>query len=372
VAIDDAGGQTGMLRSWSLSISTLPSFQPSPPVTFQGAGANLPNGNLTGFSSPVSVSGLGPRVLDVNVTVDITETNAADIDLFLTSPSGKRIDLVTDIGGGNDGLYIGTVFDDQAGTPIADLTLPPDLTAFTTVVGEGALSAFLGDDPNGTWTLTAVDDAGGNASRLNGWTLVLSASSCGDGNVDTGEACDDGNTVAGDGCEPTCTVTVPGGGGGGCQGCTGAEDCSNCVDDDSNGLVDGLDPACAPTSFQLTGVAVSFPRGLARSGLRLTGDLRVPDGATGSASVALADANGVIACVPLGPLVSAPRRTLVARSGQGNVKVRGDGHLVMRGVGLDMSLLDDPTVSVGVTVGNASFSAAGTLRAKGRSKRVFP
>jgi cysteine-rich repeat protein len=187
-------------------------------------------------------------------------------------------------GGGNDDLYAGTTFDDQAGTPVSDTTLPTSGTAFGAVVPEGALSAFMGEDPNGTWTLTVVDDAGGNTGTLNGWTLrLVTATVCGDGVVDAGEQCDDGNGVDGDGCDSNCTPTGCGNGvvsagedcddgntadGDGCPSTCrlGESDCGNCVDDDGNGLVDVADPACgaAPLALQ-SGAITPGPRGRATS-----------------------------------------------------------------------------------------------------------
>ncbi|MCH8148680.1 MAG: hypothetical protein IH987_11895 [Planctomycetes bacterium] len=37
------------------------------------------------------------------------------------------------------------------------------------------------------------------------WEIQLTPT-CGDGNLDAGEACDDGNVVDGDGCSATCTL----------------------------------------------------------------------------------------------------------------------------------------------------------------------
>src|SRR5262245_1271505 len=224
VVVDDTGGNEGTLRSWSITISVLPAFHANAPASFSGGGGSIPDNNPQGLASPITVSGLGAHVYDVNVTVDIRHPNPTDIDLYLTSPSGRRIQLVTDVGGGADDLYAGTTFDDQAGTPIADQPLPAPGTAFGAVVGEGALAAFLGEDPNGTWTLTVVDDAAGNRGTLQGWTLAVSASSCGDGVLDPGEQCDDGNAIDGDGCDATCMPSTV-------HPRSASEvDCGNCID----------------------------------------------------------------------------------------------------------------------------------------------
>ncbi len=54
---------------------------------------------------------------------------------------------------------------------------------------------------------------------------------CGDGHTDGAETCDDGNTDDGDGCSRFCRLEI-------------TEICDNLTDDDENGWIDCLDPAC--------------------------------------------------------------------------------------------------------------------------------
>jgi cysteine-rich repeat protein len=150
----------------------------------------------------------------------------------------------------------------KAGAPASDTPLPANGTPFGRVAGEGALSAFVGEDPNGTWTLTVADDnRNGQSGTLEGFTLAITtASSCGDGTVDAGEQCDDGNAAEGDGCDSNCTpsacgngVLAPGEecddgnnlGGDACPAlCHFSEvNCGDCLDDDGNRLIDAADPA---------------------------------------------------------------------------------------------------------------------------------
>src|SRR6266849_5313786 len=84
---------------------------------------------------------------------------------------------------------------------------------------------------------------------LGGWSLLVAASCCGNGVVESGEACDDGNTASGDGCSSSCQIET----GWTCTGsksvCTpkcgdglkvGSEQC----DDGAN---NGTNRACLPT-----------------------------------------------------------------------------------------------------------------------------
>ena len=394
VVSDDTGGQTGMLRSWSLTISTVPSVRPSAPLAFAGPGGSIPDNNPTGRASPVVVSGAGRYLYHLSVTLDITHPNSADLDLFLTSPSGRRVDLVTDIGGGNDNLYVGTIIDDQAGMPASDMTLPPSGTPFGAVAGEGALAAFLAENPNGTWTLTAVDDAGGNTGTLNGWTLtVVTAAICGDGVLDPGEQCDDGNGVSGDGCDSNCTPTACGNGvvspgedcddgntvdGDGCSSTchTSEVDCGDCIDNDGNGLVDAADPACPTAPLTLRAGAIARAPRRARGTLRFRGEVAVPSAPAGPVEVLLADANGTVLCGSLGRLRSRGRaHTARGRVGGGTIAMRMSkkgGAVTITGSGVDLAGLDQPTLTLGLQLGGDRFLVGAPFRPRGSRRWVFP
>ena len=392
VVIDDSGGQQGALHGWSLTVSTLPGAGGTVPVTFDGSGMTIPDNASDGVSSQIQVSGVGTRLFHVALTVDLRHPRASDIDMFLTAPSGRRIDVVTDLGQQNVDLYAGTTFDAQAGAPASDTTLPPSGTAFGTVAGEGALSAFMGEDPNGTWTLTIADDTRNNQSgTLQSWSLTLStAATCGDGALDSGEACDDGNAIDGDGCDSNCTPSACGNGvqapgedcddgntlnGDACPAlCHFSEsNCGDCVDDDGNGLIDAADPACQPGELDLRRATVAIPRGK----LKLNAGLPAPPTPSGSASVLVTNGTGVVLCVPLGELRRSPRGLVATtRVGAGRmslaVRMREGGSIVLNGRGLDLSSFDDPNVTVGLTLGALRFVGSGNFRTRNASKWVHP
>lgn len=107
-------------------------------------------------------------VLDVDVQVNIDHTYDGDLDIFLVSPDGTRVELTTDNGGTGEG-FDGTIFDDEASTDITDGSAP--------FVGsyrpETALSAIDGESASGTWILEVSDDAGMDQGTLNWWKLML-------------------------------------------------------------------------------------------------------------------------------------------------------------------------------------------------------
>jgi cysteine-rich repeat protein len=62
---------------------------------------------------------------------------------------------------------------------------------------------------------------------------------CGNGIVQPPEFCDDGNLINGDCCSDTCTVETPG-----VEGPMGDATCSDALDNDCDGDVDGVDVDC--------------------------------------------------------------------------------------------------------------------------------
>jgi cysteine-rich repeat protein len=389
---DDTNGEQGTLNGWSLIISTLPVVQVSSPSTVLGTGSAIPNGFPDGVQFPVLASGLGTLLYDVTVSVDIQHGTATDLDLLLTSPAGTTIDLTTDIGADRDNLFAGTTFDDRAGAPVSDLVLPDDGSAVPIAVPEGALGAFIGENPNGIWYLTVADDNFGDSGTLDGWSLTLRTgdATCGDGSVDAGETCDDTNAVDGDGCDSNCTVTGCGNGivtagedcddgntvdGDACPStCAFTElDCADCVDNDADGLVDALDADCAPTAFDLQSGRVSLKGSPAtpRDTLVLRASL-LAAGASGRVALVVADDGGAVLCALLGDLQPNGSAKGPIGSGVASVKLKRSGVLTIKGKRVDLTTLDGNPVAIGLTVGSHAFDASALFRPSGSTRRVFP
>ncbi len=136
-------------------------------------------------TSTVVVSGVGPFLWDLDLTTNLTHTFAADLDVTLTSPAGTVVTLTTDNGAGNDNVFNGTLWDDDAnpGGTVPYVTnngVATDhgyvnLTTATPLVAEEAMGAFLGENPNGTWTITISDDLAGDGGSLDSWSLAVTA-----------------------------------------------------------------------------------------------------------------------------------------------------------------------------------------------------
>jgi subtilisin-like proprotein convertase family protein len=167
-------------------------------TTFSSAGAiTIPAGapgTTSGVASPypstINVTGLptgGVNVATVSLN-NMNHTFPGDIDIVLQSPSGQNVILMSDAGGGTDIVNVNLVFSDGAAG-----VLPAVITSGTyrpTNIGAGdnypapgpltaptstTLSTFTGD-PNGTWRLFVVDDAGGDFGNINGgWSITFNA-----------------------------------------------------------------------------------------------------------------------------------------------------------------------------------------------------
>jgi subtilisin-like proprotein convertase family protein len=119
----------------------------------------------------------------LNLRTNIQHTFAGDLDITIQSPAGTVVTVTTDNGGGNDNVFDGTLWDDSANPS----GLPPygsnnglvtdhayaDLTLASPLAPEEALSAFVGENPNGTWTITISDDQAGDGGSLNGWSVEV-------------------------------------------------------------------------------------------------------------------------------------------------------------------------------------------------------
>jgi subtilisin-like proprotein convertase family protein len=186
---DDLAGDTGSLDSWTLAVTTFPSAPTTvtEPTFTQSTPLAIPTGPAV-VSSTLSVMGAGTSLFDVNLTTNLTHTFAADLDITLMSPAGTVVTLTTDNGAGNDNTFNGTVWDDDANPAgqvpyVTNNGLATDhayvnLTLASPLAPEEAMAAFIGEDPNGTWTITISDDLAGDGGSLDSWSLNLTTFTC--------------------------------------------------------------------------------------------------------------------------------------------------------------------------------------------------
>jgi len=148
------------------------------------------------YPSIVNISGVSGTILKATVTLtNVTHTFPDDFDILLVSPTGKKVILMSDAGGGFAISGINITFDDSAASFLPDngqitdgvyrpsnyLNSPVDSTSTNDVFAAPApagpygstLADFVGENPNGDWKLYVVDDQTGNVGTVGGWSLSL-------------------------------------------------------------------------------------------------------------------------------------------------------------------------------------------------------
>ncbi|MCA9147808.1 MAG: CotH kinase family protein [Planctomycetales bacterium] len=121
--------------------------------------------------SRLEVAATPGTIADINVSLDISHTWNSDLDVFLISPAGTRVELFTDVGSSSDDL-LGTVLDDEAEQSITTGT-GPFKGRFRP---EGNLSAFDGESPTGAWLLEVSDDFAREGGTIHGWGIEIELS----------------------------------------------------------------------------------------------------------------------------------------------------------------------------------------------------
>jgi subtilisin-like proprotein convertase family protein len=181
--VDDTGANAGSISGgWSISV-----ISSADVIGLQATGVANP------YPSQRLVSGLLGTVTNATVTLtNFSHTAPDDVDVMLAAPNGRRIVLMSDVGGVNEIGNINLTFSDAAASQLSDSgTLltgtfkPTDFETgdvFPSPAPDGAptgstLAAFYGSAPNGFWRLYAVDDAGNNVGSIaGGWTINLTTS----------------------------------------------------------------------------------------------------------------------------------------------------------------------------------------------------
>jgi len=142
---------------------------PPAPTTTTYASGNVPV-NITNNNTVTSTIEITDAftIMDINIQLDIDHSRDADLDVYLVSASGTRIQLFTDVGGNGDG-FNGTILDDDAATSITAGSAP----FAGTYRPEGDLSLLEGESLSGTWTLEITDDKNGAIGTLNSWSMIV-------------------------------------------------------------------------------------------------------------------------------------------------------------------------------------------------------
>ncbi|HJU53890.1 MAG TPA: proprotein convertase P-domain-containing protein [Pyrinomonadaceae bacterium] len=175
---------------------TVPTGKPGAAVTKTrtGAAVAIPDNTTTGVNVPLAVSGFTGRISDLNfkfggtscttatgsTTVGLDHTWVGDLVVTLKSPQGTVVTLINQAGGvNNDGQnFCNTTLDDEsAGASIQNVV--PTQAPFTgSFKPNSPLSAFDGQNPNGTWTLNVSDRGALDTGSVRTFSLIITAYSC--------------------------------------------------------------------------------------------------------------------------------------------------------------------------------------------------
>src|SRR5205085_1181159 len=123
---------------------------------------------------------------------NFSHTSPDDVDILLVAPNGRRIVLMSDVGGSAAAANLSITLTDAAAASLPDNsaltsgifkpTNFDDTDTFPSPAPQGnptgaTLGAFYGTNPNGTWSLYVVDDNGNNAGTISGgWNLDIQSS----------------------------------------------------------------------------------------------------------------------------------------------------------------------------------------------------
>jgi subtilisin-like proprotein convertase family protein len=141
-----------------------------PPQTFTFPGpAGIPDTQQPSVFQ-IPVSGVAGRIRDMDLRLSIDHSFTADLDVYLISPSGTRIELFTDVGG-NSANFLNTTISDEAFVSIEATGTRGPFTA--TLRPAGLLSSFDGEDANGIWKLEVTDDDRGVSGTLRSFSLII-------------------------------------------------------------------------------------------------------------------------------------------------------------------------------------------------------
>ena len=162
-------------------------------ITIPSAGAASP------YPSQVTVSGMPGTLNSVTVTLTgITHSSIDDVGVLLVDPQGNALLVMDGVGDGVPVSGVNLTFDDAAasalpnsGTPVTgtfrpaayylddSFPAPAPSANYSAPTGVGLASlgsTFVGENPNGSWSLYVVDFAGpASGSVASGWSLTVTS-----------------------------------------------------------------------------------------------------------------------------------------------------------------------------------------------------
>ncbi|HWW74483.1 MAG TPA: proprotein convertase P-domain-containing protein, partial [Pyrinomonadaceae bacterium] len=179
-------GSTQLDRPFDFDVQTGQPDNNYSTVSYTGPAVAIPDGDAAGVNIPVTVSGFTGNIRDLNfrfdgsactdadgaTTVGLDHTWLGDLVVKLTSPQGTTV-VLYDQEMGNYNNFCQTVYDDEAG---GYLDGSPPFTG--TFKPARPLSAFDGENPNGTWVLNVSDNYSWDTGNVRAFSLLISDFQC--------------------------------------------------------------------------------------------------------------------------------------------------------------------------------------------------
>lgn len=169
----------GRIDGWSLTLTTT--------IQIPGSGTF---GNAAPYPSAFAVSGFAPnqRVKGCAVYIfGVSHSYLADLHLLLASPSGQTAYLLGDACSNTNAVGLDWIFGDDPAVGFLPGSSCGNGVYRPTVLGTQAfpapapsapygrsLAGVSGSEPNGLWSLYALDDANGDVGEIRDWSLACS------------------------------------------------------------------------------------------------------------------------------------------------------------------------------------------------------
>lgn len=160
--------------------------------SYTGTPVAIPDNSATGVDIPLEVNtDIAITDLDFAIngssctgnsgapTMGLDHANVHDLVLKLTSPQGTTVTLIDRPGdSANTGSnFCNMVLDDDQFNPSIQSIAPDGAPYPGTFAPANPLSAFIGEDPYGTWTLNVSDHAATNTGLVNAFSLTITDNS---------------------------------------------------------------------------------------------------------------------------------------------------------------------------------------------------
>lgn len=139
-----------------------------------GAIPQIPSQGTTGFANfPLFMNGEVPQITSIElVLTGLTHTQPEDLDIYLISPFGETVEVMTDKGDGIGITNFNFIFRNSGSLLPADGAGLVNNSIYQTEDTTGGMDKYIGNS-GGTdaWELVIIDDSEGDQGFLTSYTL---------------------------------------------------------------------------------------------------------------------------------------------------------------------------------------------------------